>query len=185
MKTPKEIEAERAAFEAWASEGGAWPKGVERSPAGGYRLAQTQSHWNAWLARASIRPAQAAEPADTVRIPTNADEAALMANVAIAWLQLHAPEKLRTAPQAAEERKPLTWQPIETAPKDGTPLLLWEEYSTNPFVGWWSGNRWTVSHEHVDAEGGWDGAIVVDKLSSAITHWAPLLAPPAHGIKED
>ena len=70
------------------------------------------------------------------------------------------------------------WQPIETAPKDGTFLLLWEQYSTNPFIGSWLGTRWTVSHEHVDAEGGWDGANVVDALSMPVTHWMPLPAPP-------
>lgn len=70
------------------------------------------------------------------------------------------------------------WQPIETAPKDGTFLLLWEQYSTNPFIGSWLGTRWTVSHEHVDAEGGWDGANVVDALSMPVTHWMPLPAAP-------
>ena len=71
------------------------------------------------------------------------------------------------------------WQPIETAPKDGSYLLLWEQYSDAPFVGYWSGGSWSVSHEHVDAEGGWDGANVVDALSMPITHWMPL--PPAPG----
>ena len=71
------------------------------------------------------------------------------------------------------------WQPIETAPMDGSYLLLWEQYSDAPFVGYWSGGSWSVSHEHVDAEGGWDGANVVDALSMPITHWMPL--PPAPG----
>ena len=71
------------------------------------------------------------------------------------------------------------WRLIATAPKDGTYLLLWEQYSTNPFVGCWAFGAWTVSHEHVDAEGGWDGANVVDALSMPITHWMPL--PPAPG----
>ena len=72
------------------------------------------------------------------------------------------------------------WRHIETAPKDGSYLLLWEQYSEAPFVGYWSGGSWSVSHEHVDAEGGWDGANVVDALSMPITHWMPLpAAPPA------
>lgn len=71
------------------------------------------------------------------------------------------------------------WQDIATAPKDGTYLLLWEQYSTNPFVGCWAFGSWSVSHEHVDAEGGWDGAIVVDSISQdRITHWMPLPPPP-------
>lgn len=72
----------------------------------------------------------------------------------------------------------MKWEPIETAPKDGSSLLLWEQYSTSPFVGYWHGDNWHVSHEHVDAEGGWDGAYVVDKLSMPITHWAQLPPPP-------
>ena len=71
------------------------------------------------------------------------------------------------------------WRHIETAPKDGSYLLLWEQYSEAPFVGYWSGGSWSVSHEHVDAEGGWNGANVVDALSMPITHWMPL--PPAPG----
>lgn len=75
----------------------------------------------------------------------------------------------------------MKWEKIESAPKDGTAVLLWEQYSTNPFVGYWyeHGKRWTVCHEHVDAEGGWDGANVVDKLSMPITHWCPLPPPPS------
>ena len=72
-----------------------------------------------------------------------------------------------------------TWRHIETAPKDGSYLLFWEQHSDAPFVGCWSGGSWSVSHEHVDAEGGWDGANVVDALSMPITHWMPL--PPAPG----
>lgn len=71
------------------------------------------------------------------------------------------------------------WQDIATAPKDGTYLLLWEQYSTNPFVGCWAFDSWRVSHEHVDAEGGWDGAIVVDSISQdRITHWMKLPESP-------
>lgn len=75
-------------------------------------------------------------------------------------------------PQAHADARP--WLPIETAPKDGTAILLWEQYSICPFVGFWCGGRWTVSKEHVDAEGGWDGAVVVDRLQMPITHWAKL-----------
>lgn len=82
--------------------------------------------------------------------------------------------RLAAAPQPAVAAG---WMPIETAPKDGSYLLLWEQYSDAPFVGYWSGGSWSVSHEHVDAEGGWDGANVVDALSMPITHWMPL--PPA------
>ena len=84
-------------------------------------------------------------------------------------------EPLYAAPQPAVAAG---WQSIETAPKDGSYLLLWEQYSDAPFVGYWSDGSWSVSHEHVDAEGGWDGANVVDALSMPITHWMPLPAAP-------
>ena len=85
---------------------------------------------------------------------------------------------------AAKEQQ-AEWRHIETAPKDGSYLLLWEQYSDAPFVGYWSGGSWSVSHEHVDAEGGWDGANVVDALSMPITHWMPLPPPPtsAEGVE--
>ena len=91
-------------------------------------------------------------------------------------------EALLAAPPTAQAEG---WRPIETAPKDGSYLLLWEQYSDAPFVGYWSGGSWSVSHEHVDAEGGWDGANVVDALSMPITHWMPIPAPPtsAEGVE--
>lgn len=72
------------------------------------------------------------------------------------------------------------WQPIGTAPKDESWLLLWEQYSNVPFVGCWSNRhkKWKVSNEHVSADGGWDGAIVVDCISMPITHWKPLQKGP-------
>lgn len=76
--------------------------------------------------------------------------------------------------QRIEQRQ---WQRIETAPKDGTRIMLWEQYSDAPFVGWWLAvsGQWTASHEHVDAVGGWEGAIVVDRIEQKfITHWMPL-----------
>jgi hypothetical protein len=78
------------------------------------------------------------------------------------------------------EPAPTGWQPIETAPTDGTPILLFEKYSSCPFVGSYlpRAKCWTVSHEHVNAEGGWEGANVVDDIcQELITHWMPL--PPA------
>lgn len=39
----------QSAFEAWASDNGAWPKAVERDTSG-YRLMQTESSWIAWQA---------------------------------------------------------------------------------------------------------------------------------------
>lgn len=47
------IERERAAFEWWASDEGESPRAVERVGEC-YKLAQIQSHWEAWQARAAL-----------------------------------------------------------------------------------------------------------------------------------
>lgn len=57
------------------------------------------------------------------------------------------------------------WQPIETAPKDGTPVLAWDEGAVC-IVTW-------VSGDSVDPDGWYD----VQRLDPAPTHWQPL--PPA------
>ncbi|HCT8042327.1 hypothetical protein R4J70_18635 [Pseudomonas aeruginosa] len=61
---------ERAAFEYWASDEGLYPKAVERA-GNCYKLAQTQSYWMAWQARAALAqpsPAQTQpSPAPTLR----------------------------------------------------------------------------------------------------------------------
>jgi hypothetical protein len=38
------------AFEHWATEGGAWPKAIDRTPSGAYRLAQINHAWTVWQA---------------------------------------------------------------------------------------------------------------------------------------
>ncbi len=63
------------------------------------------------------------------------------------------------------------WQPIESAPKDGTRVL--------GFVGRWVIVRWAVrfSEHYGDTSGGWyDGEIDGRAFP---THWMPLPAPPA------
>lgn len=77
----------------------------------------------------------------------------------------------------------MDWQPIETAPHNGRWVLLWERYSDAPFIGRFSDHdkAWTVSHEHVRAEGGWDGAIIEDAVDQKlITHWMPLPEAPEY-----
>ncbi len=73
------------------------------------------------------------------------------------------------------------WQPIETAPTDGTYVLLFEKYGTLPFIGrcMEPSGVWSASHEHVRAEGGWDGAVVVDYLcQELVLYWMPLPEAP-------
>jgi hypothetical protein len=73
------------------------------------------------------------------------------------------------------------WQPIETAPKDGTHILAWSRYDEPHIVGW-SGagagrGRW-LSY-------GCDGPAIssqsdfgTDYQESMPTHWQPLPEPP-------
>ena len=58
------------------------------------------------------------------------------------------------------------WQPIETAPKDGTVFLVWRKHATHPLmVRYESSYDWFANY---------DGEHVYD-----LTHWMPLPKPPA------
>ncbi len=68
------------------------------------------------------------------------------------------------------------WQPIETAPTDGTHVLL---------AYYWAGER-----RHYIAEGWFDNRVIIDgwhrhgDSSVRATHWMPLPAPPASQTPE-
>lgn len=81
------------------------------------------------------------------------------------------------------------WRPIETAPKDGTEVLV-------ATVDWVATASWDAEHEPVsrDEDGNeldydqwtWEGAWLGDGLNSDEspivydpTHWMPLPAPPS------
>ncbi len=57
----------------------------------------------------------------------------------------------------------VTWQPIETAPKDGEYVLLWFPKIERDMRSWWDRDGWIV-----DAHGD----------IGQPTHWAPLLKGP-------
>lgn len=56
------------------------------------------------------------------------------------------------------------WQPIETVPKDGTPVDIWHP-SVGRIVGVW-----------YDSDDGWPQ--LPDYIAREMTHWMPLPAPP-------
>lgn len=60
------------------------------------------------------------------------------------------------------------WQPIETAPKNGSRVLLW-----NPE---WSGP--CTAQFYGDAAGGWKLDKRMPPFAYQPTHWMPLPAPP-------
>lgn len=58
------------------------------------------------------------------------------------------------------------WQPIETAPKDGTEILCWSESNQRLYVLAWHKHNW-LEHE---IDGNW---------GRCPTHWMPLPATPS------
>jgi hypothetical protein len=74
-----------------------------------------------------------------------------------------------------ETKTPPPWQLIETAPKDGTQLLVWAPdmgwyaCAGQPIVAWNKGKGWYTS----------PGVYPLKP-----THWMPLPDPPADGVGE-
>ena len=70
------------------------------------------------------------------------------------------------------------WEPIETAPKDGTPIIAYcvhtnAKYATNSIQEGW---EYPVIAKWIDHNGGgwtWHG------MAGTFTHWRPLPAPPS------
>ena len=72
------------------------------------------------------------------------------------------------------------WQPIETAPKDGTSILISEE--GHPYVMQASWEPWDYAHDQSDCywRCGRQGAKGYDDSGSMDpTHWMPLPQPPS------
>lgn len=72
------------------------------------------------------------------------------------------------------------WQPIETAPKDGTMILTYRDSATVPVI---LSTYWFEKDEHYDGRSGWYhsqnsvGAYLLDDWETP-THWMPLPQPP-------
>ena len=68
------------------------------------------------------------------------------------------------------------WQPIETAPKDGTKVLVWR-----PSIGThYEEPKELIAHADVDVwvEGNWWRS----RCNQQPTHWMPLPAPPTLAV---
>jgi hypothetical protein len=79
--------------------------------------------------------------------------------------------RLAKAPrQSGEQGEPAMseWQPIETAPKDGSWVRVKHElgtYGTGQTVGKWSGDHWQCSEFFIDPH--------TMRMYRTPTHWAP------------
>jgi hypothetical protein len=74
------------------------------------------------------------------------------------------------------------WQPIETAPKDGTRIAFKNEQSGLEDIGHW--DSWTDMPNWrrellPDFAKEWDGEWSTDFGNGDMTHWMPLPPPPA------
>jgi hypothetical protein len=75
--------------------------------------------------------------------------------------------------QAARERQ---WRPIDTAPKDGTEMIITDGEQTE--VGRWGTVLCTISTRCGWIYGQGDSYSSYDEMEN-ISHWIPLLNPPA------
>ena len=74
----------------------------------------------------------------------------------------------------------MTWQPIDTAPKDGTPILGWD--GEHIAICYWYQYKLQSLFRSRRVSGGWylstTGGMQEDSGSWLPTHWQPLPAPP-------
>jgi len=74
------------------------------------------------------------------------------------------------------------WQPIETAPKDGTRVLAWTRNAQSAFVAFWREHGLAPE----DEERGWltlMGVRATSEHGSDLSHWMPLPSPPPSSDK--
>ncbi len=116
-----------------------------------------------------LRALAAAPVAGVVPMPQNADEAAGMAMLGEAWLRANAPDRLRAPVGQAEDAA--RWQPIETAPQDGTAIFAFWEAEGG------SVSRHCYGLTLMDS-GIWVGADDSEVRYAEPTHWQPLAPPP-------
>lgn len=77
-------------------------------------------------------------------------------------------------PDCKPKREPLTWQSIETAPRDSKARLVWCPDRQNTYAATRYKDKWCI----------FGGGV----LHEVPTHWMPLPTPPieaAHGIKRE
>lgn len=94
-------------------------------------------------------------------------------------------ERLSAAASAAIEAMPPFWQPIETAPRDRTPVLLFVEGHVREAV--WEGEYYAPNWQKSQVDGNWQ-LLWAEMNNYGVTpdepptHWAPRPEPPP-GLK--
>jgi hypothetical protein len=73
-----------------------------------------------------------------------------------------------------------TWRLIDTAPRDGTPILGWSNDLTSGFEESWVVARWQATPSQPWPGGAWVSAL---GLPMVLSHWMPL--PPRPNPPED
>lgn len=80
------------------------------------------------------------------------------------------------------------WQPIETAPKDSSRVLVWMEPLPDPYATYREGNMAVIASyvafsDALKREGMTDGWSWYGPERCYPTHWMPLPPPPSSGLE--
>ena len=91
-------------------------------------------------------------------------------------------ERVATAAIAAMRGEPVGWQPIETAPKDGTEIFLHCPGSTRPKIGSWRVDGLMSERGEMWLDDSYDDfSTSFESCPLDPTHWMPLPTPPDSG----
>lgn len=112
---------------------------------------------------ASPTPAEMLALADWIREPDHAENFSL--DDMVDWINRRPIATVTRLASSADR-----WMPIESAPKDRSTLLLYEDENEGlgPFIGYWSGIQWLP----LTARAFWE---------AKPTHWRPLPPAPQQG----
>ena len=79
----------------------------------------------------------------------------------------------------------IEWRLIDTAPKDGTRVMLWRGFPQygdwdEMVIAEWHGDEWQWPADRATTHGEWSQDDLEDGFSQAngFTHWLPLPEPP-------